>query len=132
MAVKAMKGNTTLTGATIGALANIRTISINTTQAVWDTTTNSTATDRTKIGTWADGSFTVTGIWDPAEETHDSLTTYAENATADTITIVFSTGESWAASCIMTDFTLDGDYEGGWTYSATFEKSGDATWTTAA
>jgi len=136
MSIVTAKGNLTLTGASIGAVAYIRTISISGSQGTWDTTANDTTTARTYLGTWSDGTMTVTGIFDNDNATHQALETYSANATADTITIRFRDGAvtdgTWAASCIMTEFTVDGDYEGGWTFSATFQKSGDATWTASA
>jgi len=130
MAVSSFKGNTTITGAAIGVIGIVRTISTSDTQGTWDTTAHDTATARTHLGTWGDGTMTVTGIYDPDDSSgsHAQMEVYSANATADTITILFRATDSWSASCIMTDFTLDGDYEGGWTFSATFQKSGDTTW----
>lgn len=125
MAVTSFKGNTTIAGATIGTIGIVRTISINQTQATWDTTAHDTATARTHLGTWADGTMTVTGLYDPDDASHIQLETHSANGTADTITITFRTADTYIASMIMTDFTLDGDYEAGWTFSATFQKSGD-------
>jgi len=133
MAVHTLKGNATIAGATIGTIGLVRSISISQSQATYDYTANDTATGRTYLGTWADGTMTVSGIFDADAADHVQLEAYAANATLDTITITFWTGlvtdASWAASCAMTGFSIEGDYEGGWTFTAEFQKSGDATWT---
>jgi len=128
MALTTLKGNTTISDGT-GNIGTIRSISVSTTQGVWDTTANDTTTARTYLGTWSDGTLTISGLFDNDDATHKRLEAGVADATADTYTITFRTGDTWAASCIITEFTVDGDYEGGWTYSVTLQKSGDATWT---
>jgi len=124
MAVTSFKGNTTLNDPT-GAVGIIRTISVSQTQGTWDTTAHDTATARTHLGTWADGTMTVTGLYDPDDASHARLETASADGTALQYVIIFRTGDNYTATMICTDFTLDGDYEAGWTFSATFQKSGN-------
>ncbi len=125
MAVSSFKGNTTIAGAAIGTIGIVRTISINQTHATWDTTAHDTASARTHLGTWADGTMTVTGIYDPDDASHIRMEAASANGAAGEYVILFKTGDTWTATLICTDFTLDGDYEAGWTFSATFQKSGN-------
>lgn len=131
MAVANFKGNTTLIGATTGTIGVIDTIGIAVTTGSWETTGHDTTTGRTHLGTWSDGTFTLAGTYDPTLADHEALETAAENGTSEVWTVLFVTGESWAATCFMTDFSLEGDKENGWKYSATFQKTGDSTWTHA-
>ena len=124
MSVTSFKANTTLTDPT-GVVGIIRTISINQTQATWDTTAHDVGLEFQMSWFFADGTMTVTGIYDPDDASHIRMEAASASGAAGEYVILFKTGDSWTATLICTDFTLDGDYEAGWTFSATFQKVGN-------
>lgn len=133
MAAVTFKGNTTLADGT-GVIGQLRSISISNTTGEWDTTAHNNASGiRTHEPVYSDGTVTFTGVYDSDNTTHIRQETASQAQTAETYTVTFKSGpiDSWAASCFMTDFTLDGDHESGWTFSITLQKSGIATWTHA-
>lgn len=129
MAAVTFKGNTTLAGATVGTIGQLRSISTSNTTGEWDTTAHdSTSGIRTHESVYSDGTVTYTGVYDPDDAQHILLETASQSQTAEVYTITFKSGDTWAATCFMTDFTLDGDHESGWTFSVTLQKSGIVTW----
>ena len=132
MAVTAFKGNVTIAGGTFGTIGLVRSLSINETQGTVDTTATDTSTGRTHLGTWNDGTFTCSGVFDPDDVSQKLLDTSVSSGAAETVTITFRSGDTWAASCICTEFGVSGDYEGVLEFTGSWQKSGDATWTAGA
>ena len=122
-----LKGNTTITfaGALMGGL---RSVSIAQTQATWDSTANDTTTARTHLGTWSDGTATFGGVWDPDDAGQSTLDGVSADGSIGSLVILFRTGDSYTANAICTEFSTEADHEGGWTFSASFQKTADATW----
>ena len=126
-----MKGNTTITFNSV-TMGGLRSVSIGQTQGTWDSTANDTTTARTHLGTWSDGTATFGGVWDPDDTGQKTLDDVSSSGLAATLLITFRTGDTYSASAICTEFSTEADHEGGWTFSASFQKSGDATWTAGA
>ena len=129
-----MKGNTVVTydGTVLGGL---RSVSIQQTQSTWDSTANDTTTAKTHLGLWSDGTASMGGVFDPDDAGQIKCIDGSADATGRELKIVFRDEsapdleeDKYTATCFLTEFSVEGDHEGGWSWSATFQKTGDAVW----
>ncbi len=130
MSVDIFKGNAVITYDSV-VLGEIKSASLSQTQDTWDTTASDTVGARTALATWADGTATFGGIYDPKDAGQVKLQVGSADGTTKPLIIQMSAAETYTAQVIMTELTIEGDDEQGWTFSATFKKSGDGVFATA-
>jgi len=125
------KGNASVVynSQTIGGL---RSATCTTTQGTWDSTAfDNTSGARTHSATYHDSTMSLSGVLDGDVGGDAGQVATAAAVTAGaayTLTVTFATGMTFACSAICTDFSVEGDYEGGWTWTASFQQAGAPTW----
>lgn len=129
-----MKGNGAVTFAA-QAIGGLRSITAGSTQGTWDGTANdNTSGARTKHATYNDSTATLTGVYDGASggdvgqlKMADATAGVLSGTTGELI-VTFLTNATFTVTCVCTEFSMEADHEGGWTWSASFEGAALAVW----
>lgn len=121
-------GNTTVTYDAI-AMGGLKSAGISMTQDTWDGTASDVSDNsRVMFGTYSTGTATLGGIYDLDDVGQVKAAATSQDATTAALVITFRTGDTMTVQAIMTAYDQEGDDEGGWTWTASFQFSGIAVW----
>jgi len=124
----AFKGNASVTYDG-NAMGGLRSAAVNATQGTWDSTAfDNTSGARTYAATYNDSTCTLTGVFDPADTGQTTLGSIVTSGAAASLVVTFETNVTFTVSAICTEFSCEGDYEGGWTWTASFQQAAAPTW----